>query len=416
MDKKVKILVVPSDRAGCGYFRSVSPHRWLSEHMGDIFDVDIMFLQDIVQNKNLDQFLSKYDIIHIHKQLDKDCKLIDLAKFLGVKTIVDVDDNWNLGTWHPMSASARAERWDIPITEHLRKADMCSTTTDIFAQEIKKYNKNVKVFPNAIDPSEKQFQPKDTRETDRMRFGMICGSSHLHDFKLLDGIIAKLDKETLDKIQFVLCGFDTRGTRTIRYQDTGKVETRPIKPEESVWYQYEKIITDNYSIVSKDYKDFLLKFYPQVNYPNNDEAYRRCWTKDINEYATHYNNIDVLLVPLATNDFNRVKSQLKVSEAGFFHKGIIASNFGPYTIDLKSMITKGNEYHEDGNSLLVDPNKGVKQWGKYITWLANNPDKLKIMQDNLYNTVKDTYNIETVCKDRARKYLELVGITDVVIE
>ena len=412
MEKKIKILVIPSDHAGCGYFRSVSPHKWLAENMSDIFDIDIMY--ELPQNVRLDNFLKQYDIIHIHKQLDKECNVINMAKFLGVKTIVDVDDNWNLGTWHPMAASARAERWDIPITNHLKLADMCSTTTDIFAKEVKKYNKNVCVFPNAIDPTEEQFIPKDNRETDRLRFGMICGSSHLHDFKLLDGIISKLDSETVNKIQFVLCGFDTRGTRTIRYQD-GRVERKNILPEESVWYQYEKILTNNYSIVSPEHKEFLLKFIPQSDFPNHDEAYRRCWTKDISEYATHYNNIDVLLVPLAENDFNKVKSQLKVVESGFFHKGIIASNFGPYTIDLKSMITKGNEYHKDGNSLLVEPSKGVKQWAKYITWLTNNRDKLQIMQDNLYNTVKDTYSIETVCKDRARKYIELVGRTDIQI-
>ena len=413
MDKKIKMLVIPSDRSGCGYFRSVSPHKWMAENMSDIFDIDIMY--GIPKDVNLETFLKKYDIIHIHKHLDKECVVINMAKFLDVKVIVDVDDNWDLGTWHPMAASARAEHWDVPVKAALKLADMCSTTTDIFAAKIKPINKNVKVFPNAIDPKEEQFIPKDTRDTDRIRFGMICGSSHLHDFKMLDGMVAKLDQNIIDQIQFVLCGFDTRGTRTLRYPD-GRTETVPIKPEESVWYDYEKIVTNNYSIVSKEHKDFLLKFIPQSDYPNHDEAYRRCWTKDISEYATHYNNIDVLLVPLAENDFNKVKSQLKVVESGFFHKAIIASDFGPYTIDLKPMLTKGYEFHEDGNALLVENGKGAKRWAKMITWIVENKDKLKLLQDNLYNTVKDTYNIETVCKDRARKYIELVGRTDLTID
>lgn len=412
--KKIKILVIPSDRHGCGYFRSVSPHRWLAENMSDIFDVDIMY--EFPKDVDLTAFLSNYDIIHIHKQLDKECKIIDLAKFLGVKVIVDVDDNWMLGNSHPMSASANAEHWEIPIVNSLRKADLCSTTTEIFADKIRKIcNKNVSVFPNAIDTKEKQFQPNDKKDTKRLRIGMICGSSHLVDFKLFGDMVAMLDKDTIDKIQFVLCGFDTRGKRTIRYQDTGRIETRDIQPTESVWYEYEKIITNDYKIISQDHKDFLMKFIPQSDYPNHDEAYRRCWTKNISEYATHYNNIDVLLVPLAVNDFNKMKSQLKVSEAGFFHKVIVASNFGPYTIDLKSKIVKGKE-QEEGNSLLVEPSKGAKQWAKYITWLANNPEKVKLLQDRLYDTVKDKYNIETVCKDRAKKYVELVGRTDISID
>lgn len=94
MEKKIKILVIPSDRSGCGRFRSTSPHVWMSEHMSDIFDVDIMY--GFPKDVNLEEFLRQYDILHIHKQLDKECKIIDLAKFLGVKVIVDVDDNWVL--------------------------------------------------------------------------------------------------------------------------------------------------------------------------------------------------------------------------------------------------------------------------------------------------------------------------------
>lgn len=413
--KKIKMLVIPSDNHGCGRFRSIWPHKWMAENMSDIFDIDIMY--SFPKDVNLEAFLSKYDIVHIHKQLDKNCQIANMIKFLGIKLIVDVDDNYFLSPQHPMYASARAEHWEKPIMEHLRLADMCSTTTPIFAEQIKKQcNKNVAVFPNAIDTSMKQFQPIERKETDKIRFGLICGSSHLYDFKLLDGMISRIKPENLEKIQFVLCGFDTRGNRTIRYQDTGRVETRPIKPEESVWYEYEKIITDKYKFVSPEHKDFLMKFVPQSDYPNHDENYRRCWTKDIEEYADHYNNIDVLLVPLAENDFNKVKSQLKVIEAGFFNKGIIASNFGPYTIDLKPMMTKGNVYHEDGNAFLCDLNKGSKQWAKYINYIVENPEVLETMRKNLHDTVKDTYNIETVCKERAKKYIELVGRTDIVIQ
>ena len=38
---------------------------------------------------------------------------------------------------------------------------------------------------------------------------------------------------------------------------TGKQKQRAIKPKESVWYKYEQIFTDNYSILSDKYKKFL---------------------------------------------------------------------------------------------------------------------------------------------------------------
>jgi hypothetical protein len=51
----------------------------------------------------------------------------------------------------------------------------------------------------------------------------------------------------MDKIQFVLCGFDTRGTVTMIDQKTGEQKQRPIKPEESVWCRYEEIFTNKLS-------------------------------------------------------------------------------------------------------------------------------------------------------------------------
>lgn len=404
-ENKIKLLVIPSDKTGVGYFRSLAPHLYIAEHYGDIFDVDIIY--EFPKSVPLDEFLKKYDLIHFHKQLDNDCTILNMIKFLGIKCIMDVDDHWDLGDYHPMSITAKKENWKEPIINHMKLVDYVSTTTPIFEKEIKKYNKHTLVFPNAIDPEEKQFQPN-PNTSNKIRFGIICGSSHLHDINILKGITQKLSKDTLNKIQFVLCGFDTNGSRTIYDVDTGQVTTRPIEPHESVWCSYEKILTDDYKIVSEDHKVFLNKYIKQLEYVNDNEPYRRCWTKPIHEYATHYNNIDVLLVPLKESNFNAVKSQLKVIEAGFFKKAIIAQNFGPYTIDLKSMIEKGGKINENGNALLVDSSKNHKQWAKYIERLANDNEMLIKLQNNLYDTVKTKYSLETVCKNRVEQYLEIM--------
>lgn len=402
MDKQYKILVVPSDRFGCGLYRSVNPHSYIQDHYGDLFHIDIVY---DLPTDNFEDFVKDYDMVHFHKQLDKDCKMIKMLKFLGKTVVCDVDDYWNLGDYHPMSLSAKKENWAGPIIEHLKLADAVTTTTPIFANKIKKYNKNVFVLPNAIDPTDKQFCIPKTK-SDRLRVGLICGSSHLHDIELLRNLYNQVP---LDKVQLVLCGFDTRGTRTIYYQDTGKVEQRPIKPEESVWYEYEKIITNDYKIVNPIHKQFLLQFIQGLNYNDTSDCYMRYWTKDIHEYAAHYSNIDVLLAPLMENDFNKCKSELKVAEAGFTHTAIIAQNFGAYTIGTVPMVEYGGKINPNGNCLLVDTKKNHKQWGKYVTMLANNPDMVKALQENLYNHVKDRYSLEAVSKDRVKIYLDLIN-------
>jgi len=404
MDKKIKMLVIPSDRTGVGKFRSVDPHVYIAEHYKDEFDVDIMYMNDLPMD-NLESFFRQYDLIHIHKQLDKGLQLMNLIKFLGIPVIVDVDDHYYLGNDHPMSISAKKEKWHVPIIKHLEMADYVSTTTPIFAKEIKKHNKNVLIFPNAIDPSEKQYTVPKTK-SNKLRVGLICGSSHLHDIELLNGISETARPDT--NVQLVLCGFDTNGTRTIYHNDTGQVERRPILPQESVWFEYEKIITNNYKYISKEHKDFLMKFISGVDDPFVDEPYRRMWTRNINNYATHYENVDVLLAPLKENEFNKMKSQLKEIEAGFTHTAIIAQNFGAYTLDLVPLKEFGGKINEKGTALLVDSRKNHKDWVKDINFLAEHPEYVKMLQDNLYESVKDKYSLETVCKQRVEAYKKIV--------
>ena len=402
MDKKIKMLVIPSDRTGVGKFRSVDPHVYIAEHYGDEFDVDIVYN---MPNGDLEAFLKQYDLIHIHKQLDKQCKIIDMIKFLGIPVILDIDDHFKLGNDHPMSITAKKERWHEPIINHLKKADYVTTTTPIFADVIKQHNKNVKIFPNAINPEEKQYAVAKNPRTDKLRVGIICGSSHLKDLELLSGIATQVNK---DKVQFVLCGFDTRGTRTI-YKDNGEVETRPIYPQESVWCDYEKIFTDNYRTISPEHKDFLMKYIAGVDDPFTNEPYRRMWTRHINDYATHYQNVDVLIAPLKENDFNKVKSELKEIECGFTHTAFIGQNFGAYTINLVPMIEKGGKINEEGTALLVDSSKNHKQWAKYINKLADDADMLKKLQNNLYNFVKDSYSLAEICRQRVEFYKSIVN-------
>ncbi len=401
-DKKIKMLVIPSDFTGVGKFRSVDPHAYIQEHYPDEFDIDIVYN---FPKEKMDEYLKQYDLIHIHKQLDKNCEIMNMIKFLEIPVIIDVDDHFYLGNDHPMSLSARKEKWHEPIINHIKLADYVTTTTPIFAKEISKYNKNVFVFPNAINPEEKQYQPIKNDSNGKLRVGIICGSSHLKDIELLGDLITR----TNDNVQIVLCGFDTRGTRTIYNQQTGEKTQVPIKPQESVWYDYEKIITSNYKTLSAEHKEFLMKFMAGVDDPFVNEKYRRMWTRDITQYATHYQNVDVLLAPLKENEFNKMKSQLKVIEAGFTDTAIIAQNFGAYTIDLKPMIEFGGKINEDGNALIVDSRKNHKDWTKYINKLAENPDMVKKLKENLHNTVKDTYSLETVCANRVKFYKDIVN-------
>jgi glycosyltransferase involved in cell wall biosynthesis len=407
--KKIKVLVVPSDRTGVSYFRSTKPHIALENKYPDEFHIDV----DYEPNLNDDEFLKQYDIIHYHRtlgQYDQMPVLLNKLKNLGIVTIMDLDDYWSPGIHHPAYYIIKNNGLDKMILDNIKCAENVTTTTPIFAEEIAKYNKNVYVLPNAVDPTEKQFTPN-SEPSKRIRIGWLGGSSHLKDLEILNGVVGKLRTDNLiDKIQFVLCGFDTRGTHTEIDPVTKQSKTRPIQPWETVWFKYEKIFTDDYKIVSPEYKEFLLK-YDQSEYPNiENEAYRRVWTKPISTYASNYNLFDISLAPLEENIFNKVKSQLKVIEAGFHHKAIIAQDYGPYKIDLKNAIQYGGGFDETANGILIDSKKNHKDWYSSIKKLIQNPELITTLQNNLYETVKDTYSMDKVTENRRELYRKLLNL------
>lgn len=405
---KINVLVVPSDNVGgVGFYRSTQPHIQLQQQFPDDFDITIQMNPDFTDLKSFD----KYHIVHIHKGMFGNMGafygFMQYAKTKGIKTIMDIDDFWDLGLHHPQAASQRQYGLDRIVKANLKMFDYVTTTTPLFADKIRPYNQKVFTFPNAINPEDERFKIE-KKPSDFLRVGLIMGSTHEYDMQLLNNISA-IPNDVLEKVQFVLCGFDLRGTIKIINKDTGEVTQRPIKPTESVWYRYEKMMTGNYRIVDKEYKEFLELFLNNVQYPNVEkEHYKRCWTKDINHYYSHYNEIDVLLAPIEANDFNYVKSPLKVAECAFSHTAIIASNFGPYTLDLKNARGFGGTWDPEGNALLVDETKNHKDWKKYVELLVKNPDYVKQLQDNLYRDVHEKYDLRNVTKDRAQFYKDII--------
>jgi glycosyltransferase involved in cell wall biosynthesis len=401
---KINVLVIPSDKSGVGKYRSVDPHVILQNQYPDDFHVDILFEVPI----NDMNFWKKYQIVHFHRVIagnyENTPKFLETLKSMGIVTIMDLDDYWLPGKEHPIHDLIVTNKIHEKIMTNLRHSQYVMTTTPVFASEISKFNKNVVVFPNAINAKEPQFN-EPTLPSDKLRFGWLGGSSHLHDLMLLEGIFTRIH-QFRDNSQFYLCGFDIRGTVTEINKQTGEQKQRPIRPEETVWNQYESIFTNKHKLISPEYTKFLQKFTEEDDSQFANEFYRRVWTRPVQSYAKNYSKFDVSLAPIKNHLFNRVKSQLKVIEAGFYKKAIIASNVGPYTIDLKHSLDQGQ--FVDGNALLVDEGRNNSDWFKYVKKLIDNPTWAADLGERLYETVKDKYDLNVVTKNRAEFYKSIV--------
>ena len=403
-NKKIRICAVGSDSSGCWAHRVLWPHKMLQENFGDKFDVDLMHLKDIPR-ENLEDFLKQYDILFFHKQLDLQYRIIDMAKFLNLLVICDLDDSYRLGMDHPSYASSVREKWADTIIGHARKADCVITTTPIYEKELKLLNDNVYVLPNAIDDTLPMFNvPK--VPSDRIRFGIICGSAHQKDIELMTGI-STLPKSIMDRLTYYCGGFDTNGITTIYDPKTGNVTRRQMTPEQSVWNVFERFLTNNYKTISPEHRNFLKQYLKMDDPFAKNESYNRGWTLDINNYARHYQNVDVLLAPLKENDFNRRKSDLKVAECVYTNTAIIASDYGPYQLHLIPYLEKGMKINPEGNALLVDPSKNHKQWAKYIQYVVEHPECIQTMVTNLRKGLLEHYSLKNVTNDRAELYEKL---------
>jgi glycosyltransferase involved in cell wall biosynthesis len=388
-----------------GKFRSVDPHTTLQRLYPEDFHIDI----DYEPKLNDPNYWKKYQIVHIHRNIGQTYEntptIVKWLQSQGIVVIIDIDDYWMPGAEHPLHDLIRTHKINEKIAANLRVASYVTTTTKIFADEIRKLNKNVIVIPNGIDPTEPQFN-EPSLPSDRLRVGWLGGSSHLHDMMLIENSFSKFNEDDRNKLQFYLCGFDIRGTVTEINKETGEQKQRPIKPEETVWNKYERIVTTNHTGCSKEYMDYLNR-YTEEEFPNQmNEPYVRVWTRPVQAYARNYSKFDVSLAPIKNHMFNRVKSQLKVIEAGFYKKALIASNVGPYTIDLKHAMKNGQ--FTDGNALLVDENRNHSDWSKYVKKLLENRNFVQDLGERLYETVKDTYDLNIISKTRAEWYKSLI--------
>jgi glycosyltransferase involved in cell wall biosynthesis len=416
---KIRVLVIPSDRSGVSKFRSVDPHLKLQELYGDDFFVEIITAGTDSFDWSDESHIKGFDVVHFHRTIPhikdnqiqpaygEDAKnIFDKFRKHGVKLVMDLDDYWMVTVDHPAYASIKDSGMDTNIKENIKMVDYVTTTTPIYADKISKLNKNVIVLPNAVDPSEEQFQPKPEKTDKTMRVGWLGGSSHLEDLRLASSSVSQFLSKHKEDTQFVLCGFDLRGNINEIDRNTGQQRMRKIRPHESVWTMYEKMFTNDYRLVKPEYQKELLTYDDMTN--GKEENYRRVWTKPITTYASNYNLFDVSLAPVKEHVFNQMKSQLKVIEAGFHKKALIASNFGPYKIDLVNAYERGGSINPDGNAFLVDKHRNHKEWGKYLEILYKNPDLITQLGENLYQSVQK-YHIDNVTKSRAEFYKSIVN-------
>lgn len=427
MTSKPKILIMMQHNiTALQYHRQIVPHERLTKTHAEDFEFVYCRPDNAQEEANImwmtDEQLKEYSLVVFLRQIAHNPALIqitiDKIKSLGIKVLMDIDDYWDLPKNHYMYPASQKLGVPASTVSTLKQVDWVTTTTSYFATKISEYNTNITILPNCISPDAEQFKKK-TIENSRVRFGWIGGVFHGADMLMAKGSFGKFNSSgLLNDIQICLGGFNLNGenVETIKQQNTTfkrdrkkiiqdyrteqKHKTMAVEninfmlPE---YLQMEEIITDDYKICDRDYVEYLRQYTPEMEHLSYDKCYRRLWGKPVDKYGELYNEVDVSIVPLKDNEFNRCKSELKIVEAGYMGKAVIVSDVTPYA-----------EWIKDGvNGLKVSPNRNGIDWFVAIKRLAKEPELRKDLSLALEETIHKCFDLDEHNKTRVQLYKKL---------
>lgn len=243
-------------------------------------DVDVFITNNLLEEhfEGIDLFIYNRIIPEHHI-----AKIAELKKRIGFKIAVDIDDYWYLDEHHVLYDYYQKEEFARKQICQLIDADVVLCTHDRLAMEVKEYNDNVHVCPNAI-PKAGQFKIA-KKPHEFVQLFWQGSDTHAADVSLLTGAIDKLNTIS-GKIKMVMAGFADHNEAWASM----------------VW----------------NYTAGLKHQYKLIPYTHVDKYYQA------------YKEADICLVPLVNSKFNRHKSNLKVLEAANLSLPVVVSAVHPY--------------------------------------------------------------------------------------
>lgn len=334
----MKILAHYDEFTGSHYHRIHLPILHLERHYPE---------HEIIRKKELREAdFANCDILFYNRFIKIPIFNLNLLrKKYGFKIIIDMDDKVFIPKNHYMYNFYEQQKIPEKIVTNLINADYITCSTEYLANELKQYNSNIIVVPNAIDFEIDQFKLKEKELNDKLRVIYPCSLSHVHDVKLLETSFKKIrnDSFTNNNTIFTLAGYNEGNKQT-----------------KTIW-------------------DKMKDVYKKLGKYNISKSL----TTD--QYMAHYDNQDVCTIPLEVTDFNKSKSILKLLEAGSKKLAVIASNVEPY-----SLIPEGYYLPVNNNT----------DWYMHIKEMLKNKQMIIDYSEKLYEFVVSNYNMNDVNKIR----------------
>lgn len=344
----MKILALWEGMGGVEYHRLYQPLKYLQINHSDQIEVEVC---NDINSKGLPD-LRGYDRVMFNRYIGAKHYdiLVHLAKY-NIPYIIDIDDHWQLPKFHNAYRWFKNNQIKSAITDAIAYAAAVTTTTPELAAKIRPFNKNVVVFPNALNLTDEQWLAEPTK-SDKLRFGWVGGLTHANDIQIICDAIADICDAYPDKVEFYLCGYEQHHLwQSILYRFNGAAD----------------------------------KVRPQIKVSH---------AQSVNEYGNFYRLFDVALAPLEDIPWNNCKSELKIIEAAAYSLPVIASGVKPYL------------NHADNPGVRLTLNTPA-DWFKAMRYFIDNKYSLEVMGAANRDYCDIHHNFPAICQARLEHFLSL---------
>lgn len=346
-------LLYTSVNNGSALYRLEMPHTRIMEMSNEVRIVSCENLDFLTEDE-----LSSIDVFVVSRSFASTIEEMKIKrtrmKSYGASIVLDIDDYWHLGTGHSFYKHYIDNKIHELVAAHIRHADAITTTTTYLQKECLKLNKNVEILPNIPYPH--LFEQFEHKPVDKPLFsiGYFGAAQHEEDVEILRISMGKLahDQSLDGRYNLYLAGWN----------------------DNPIYRAYENIFSSNLYNIN----------------------YKRIAAADIYSYVGGYNFVDVSLAPLRNTKFNSCKSELKISEAAFMGKAIIASDIPVYA-----------DCIEDGVHGFIIPERKHSLWYKRIRDLINEPQLAEQLSKNLKIRMAEYLNAPFYEKKRVDLYKSL---------
>lgn len=311
----MRILALTSRHSGVGYHRIMMPLVNMKK--------DYCHITDTMSDET---FANNYDIVLMNRMLANTTpeQMNELRKIYGFKLIVDNDDYWYLDPSHILYQGYKYNNVSEKIISWLKIADLCTVTHERLADEVRKYNSNVEILPNAIPYGEEQFQDNKI-ESDLVRLFWSGSGTHKLDMDILRNPMKRINFP----IKTVIAGYNDG--------------------EKFVWDKMIAAFTNG------------LKLNPTIyNY------------NEVTKYMAAYADSDISLIPLVDSKFNAMKSNLKILETASKKNPVVVSHVDPYLDMPVDYVEKQSDWYKHIKNLTNDSQMRIEKGQKLYDFCYKN--------------------------------------------